>query len=267
VIRDNGRPSSVRSDGYYRRFTGDYQRDTRGLSLAEHGAYNQLLDSYYSEEELPADLPTLYRIAGAMDDLERAAVDKVVKKYFTAQGERLVQERVERELAARREFKANEAAYLEEQSRKGKLGADARWGGKPGPDPPIDPPENPGKMPDGTPPAMAPAIATAITEGLAEGITERCPNDGLASASASRSGSPSGSKDQDHGLPRARAPARFSPPTLQEVSEYCKARGNGVDPVKFHAHYTARGWKMGKTPMKDWQAAVVTWERNDRGIP
>jgi hypothetical protein len=34
-----------------------------------------------------------------------------------------------------------------------------------------------------------------------------------------------------------------------------------VDPVKFHAHYTANGWKVGKNPMKNWKAAVVTWER------
>jgi hypothetical protein len=54
---------------------------------------------------------------------------------------------------------------------------------------------------------------------------------------------------------------RFTPPTLDEVIEYCKARGNVVDPVKFHASYTAKGWKMGKTPIIDWRACVVTWER------
>jgi len=54
---------------------------------------------------------------------------------------------------------------------------------------------------------------------------------------------------------------RFTPPTLEEVQGYCEARGNRVDPVKFHAHYTANGWKVGKNPMKNWKAAVVTWER------
>ena len=56
---------------------------------------------------------------------------------------------------------------------------------------------------------------------------------------------------------------RFTPPTLDEVSEYCKARGNNVDPVKYHAHYTANGWRVGKNPMKNWKAAIVTWERGN----
>lgn len=55
---------------------------------------------------------------------------------------------------------------------------------------------------------------------------------------------------------------RFTIPTVEEVEEYCKARGNTVDPLKFHAYYTSNGWKVGKNPMKNWKAAVVsTWER------
>ncbi len=55
---------------------------------------------------------------------------------------------------------------------------------------------------------------------------------------------------------------RFTPPTLDEVSEYCKGRNSPVDPFKFHAHYTANGWKVGKNPMKNWRASVCYWERN-----
>ena len=56
-------------------------------------------------------------------------------------------------------------------------------------------------------------------------------------------------------------PVRFTPPTLDDVSQYCQSRNNTVDPVKFHAHYTANGWRVGRTGMKDWRAAIVTWER------
>lgn len=56
---------------------------------------------------------------------------------------------------------------------------------------------------------------------------------------------------------------RFTPPAPDEIREYCEARGNAVDPIRFHAHYTANGWKVGKNPMKNWKAAVVTWERNN----
>ena len=50
-------------------------------------------------------------------------------------------------------------------------------------------------------------------------------------------------------------------PTLEEVAAYCKARGNTVDPEAFWAFYESNGWKVGRNPMKDWQAAVRTWER------
>ena len=57
---------------------------------------------------------------------------------------------------------------------------------------------------------------------------------------------------------------KFQPPTIQEVREFCHGRGNGIDPVKFVAHYQARGWELSKgRKMKDWRACVVTWERNN----
>ncbi len=60
-----------------------------------------------------------------------------------------------------------------------------------------------------------------------------------------------------------RVDSRFAPPSLEELSEYCKSRNNLVDPIKFHSHYTANGWRVGKNAMKDWKAAVVTWERRN----
>lgn len=58
--------------------------------------------------------------------------------------------------------------------------------------------------------------------------------------------------------------SRFIPPTVEEVRAYCLERGNNVDPEKFIAYYTSNGWKVGKNPMKDWRAAVITWERKDK---
>jgi hypothetical protein len=54
----------------------------------------------------------------------------------------------------------------------------------------------------------------------------------------------------------------FAPPTLQEVSDYCKERKNFVDPQRWHDFYSAKGWMVGKNKMKDWRAAVRTWERD-----
>ena len=57
--------------------------------------------------------------------------------------------------------------------------------------------------------------------------------------------------------------AHFTPPTLEEVISYCKERNNSVDPQKWYDFYSAKGWMIGKNKMKDWKAAVRTWERGD----
>ena len=54
----------------------------------------------------------------------------------------------------------------------------------------------------------------------------------------------------------------FKPPTVQMVTEYCLQRKNGVDPEKFIDHYTARGWSIKGSKIKDWRACVRTWERS-----
>ena len=55
----------------------------------------------------------------------------------------------------------------------------------------------------------------------------------------------------------------FKKPTIPEIVKYCRdERGNKVDAVKFFNHYESNGWKVGKNPMKDWKAAIITWERN-----
>lgn len=68
---------------YYRRYIGDYGRDTALLSLAEHGAYALLLDHYYaSEGPLPLDIEDLYRVARTIRPEEKKAVDRVLAQFF-----------------------------------------------------------------------------------------------------------------------------------------------------------------------------------------
>lgn len=56
--------------------------------------------------------------------------------------------------------------------------------------------------------------------------------------------------------------SRFVPPMKEEVAEYCKQRKNRVDPEAWYDHYSSNGWMVGRTKMKDWKAAVRTWERS-----
>ncbi len=55
----------------------------------------------------------------------------------------------------------------------------------------------------------------------------------------------------------------FVPPTVEEVSAYCRERRNKVDPERFVDFYASKGWKVGNQPMKDWRAAVRTWEKRE----
>lgn len=55
---------------------------------------------------------------------------------------------------------------------------------------------------------------------------------------------------------------RFAKPTVEDISDYCAERQNTVDSAKFFDYYSSNGWKVGKNAMKDWKAAIRTWEKN-----
>lgn len=57
---------------------------------------------------------------------------------------------------------------------------------------------------------------------------------------------------------------KFIPPTVEEVRAYCNERHNGIDPEEFVSFYESKGWMIGKNKMKDWKAAIRTWEKNHR---
>ncbi|GHU43848.1 hypothetical protein FACS1894190_14730 [Spirochaetia bacterium] len=66
----------------------------------------------------------------------------------------------------------------------------------------------------------------------------------------------------------AKAPAlskkKFTKPSPPEIQNYCSQRNNNIDPDQFYNFYESKGWLVGKTPMKDWKAAIRTWENRDR---
>ena len=56
---------------------------------------------------------------------------------------------------------------------------------------------------------------------------------------------------------------RFIPPTMEDVQAYIAEKGYRIDPQRFIDHYEANGWRVGRNPMKSWQAAVRTWAKNE----
>lgn len=128
------------SKPWYAWYPGDARAHTARLSLAEKGAYRELLDEYYIVTgALPNDMPVLWRICGAVSDEEKTAVQNVVDSLFTIKNNKLHNKRADYEIGKQAEF-------IAEQSRKGKLSARARWGNR------------------------------IVTEGITEGITEPQPD-------------------------------------------------------------------------------------------
>jgi hypothetical protein len=74
-------------------------------------------------------------------------------------------------------------------------------------------------------------------------------------------------EDSIEGAEAPKSAKRFVPPSVEEVSAYCRERGNGIDANRFVNHYTSNGWMVGRTKMKDWQAAVRTWEQREKAQP
>jgi hypothetical protein len=61
--------------------------------------------------------------------------------------------------------------------------------------------------------------------------------------------------------------ARFKKPTLDEVNNYCILRKNNIDAEAFIAYYESKGWMVGSGKMKNWKAAVTTWEKKNYNKP
>jgi len=57
---------------------------------------------------------------------------------------------------------------------------------------------------------------------------------------------------------------RFVPPSLIDVQEYIQKNNYSVDALTFIDFYTSKGWMVGSNKMKDWKAAVRTWQRKYR---
>lgn len=77
---------------------------------------------------------------------------------------------------------------------------------------------------------------------------------------ADESTTDSGSPHREY-TPSKKRSTPFKKPSLEEVKSYCLERGNKVNPQRFLDFYESKGWKVGKNPMKDWRAAVRTWEQ------
>lgn len=71
-------------------------------------------------------------------------------------------------------------------------------------------------------------------------------------------------KLQKKNLQKENSSSKFIKPTVEQVAAYCHSRNNGINAQNFVDFYASKGWKIGNTPMRDWQAAVRTWEQREK---
>lgn len=62
---------------------------------------------------------------------------------------------------------------------------------------------------------------------------------------------------------KAAAKPRFSPPSVDDVRRHCAEKGYTFDPEAFVSFYASKGWTVGRSPMRDWRQACVTWQKRE----
>ncbi len=105
---------------YYKRWIGDYQRDTGHLCMVEHGAYNLMLDVHYGTgRPLPRDKEALYRLLRAITKDEQAAVEAVLAQFWTQTDDGWVNDRATKEITrSSRQAETNRRIAVEREAKR-----------------------------------------------------------------------------------------------------------------------------------------------------
>jgi uncharacterized protein YdaU (DUF1376 family) len=210
---------------YYQFNIGDYAKSTKHLTLLEDLAYRRLLDIYYdTEKPLISNVKQLARIAGMSEYIDE--INNVLSDFFTETEEGFTQKKTAFEIEA---YQAKAVV--------------ARVNGKKG--------GRPAKTQ--TEPTKTQSVNSANPDetGLKPNYKPLTINQEPLTNNQELSVKDTGTKAK-----------RFVPPTLDQIRSYCNERLNNVDANKFIDHYTSNGWLVGKNKMKDWKAAIRTWEKS-----
>jgi len=109
---------------------------------------------------------------------------------------------------------------------------------------------------DVVPSQLANGLANTLANGLANTFSDK--NGSTTDKTAILEGDNNNSNNNNNN--KSRGKRRFAPPSVDDVSKYCQERRNNIDPNNWYDFYSAKGWMIGKNKMKDWRAAVRTWE-------
>jgi len=219
---------------YYQHNIADYRKDAAHLSLLEHGAYRQLLDWYYLDEQpIPKETKAVFRRLGAGSEIEQKAVIDVLNDFFLLTDSGYIQRRAEKEMAIYHQ-KADRAR------ENGKSGGRPKGNGKQD----VSKSKNPEET--------KPVISGNPDE------TQKKPDRKLTNKLI-------------NSLTNNTKPKGFVKPSLAELIHEFSDRvpDPEYESNKFLNYYESNGWMVGKNKMKSWQHTVTNWvtRRNDDAKP
>lgn len=229
---------------WYPFYVGDYARDTADLSCLEHGCFRLLLDASWARGPLPNDLNRLCRLAAGCD---AETVRFILERYWvlaeTDAGEVWANARLEavRTTQDKEHAKQVIGAALTNYKRFGSEKSKAtleRYG--------VD----------------VPKLSLSDSGSDSGSVSGSCRNQNQNQNQKEDINIGENFVSPIEKVSAKKPAKRFVPPTVAEVADYCTERSNHVDPESFVDHYEANGWMRGKTKLKNWKAAVRTWEKN-----
>ena len=205
-------------------YAADFYTDTMSWTATSVGVYFRLLMHEWINGPLPTSMAKLARIAGVdARNMQKMWSAELAKKFVSIDGER--------EGAKMYVNLRLEQTRKEQDDRRQKQAESGRKGGLKTQEERREHTSDPSSKPSSDPSSEIEALQSS-------------------------SSIPSKKKK----VYRGKFPI---PPPIEDVILYCKERSNGIDPHKWFDHYEARGWMIGKNRMKDWKAAVRTWEQNE----
>lgn len=192
-------------------YHGDYLRDTRSLSAAEHGAYLLLLMEFFQSGPLPDNVDRLCLIAA---NASAETVRHVLTRYW---------ELTDAGWTNRKAEKVRDQQLLAHEKRvnAGRLGGTAKA-----------------------------SNAIAMLEQCHQQSPKQC----------------SSNQNQISLVTNVtRDRRRFAPPAVEDVNNFAAEQNLEIDAAAFVDFYASKGWTVGRSPMRDWRAAVRNWVRRQDG--
>lgn len=104
------------------------------------------------------------------------------------------------------------------------------------------------------------SVFAPVVQKLHYGSAEIAPNNKIDNNIPPTTLFPIENKDS---VPQWGTSKRFVKPSIEDIVQYCKTKGITLDAEKFYYYYESKGWVVGKSPMKNWKAAIQTWLRQE----